>query len=314
MTELSRQRQSLDRGLDPSVLGYLKECRERAREALAVSIYWFVKSYQYEYLSDVEDSFYNFDSWTEKLRELEKTKQGATLTKDDFERIGNEVFEAECQNLGQRLLARRQKRGEKKSLAYPCVLERHAIPSGGQKLGEREIRDNELLDSLEKGEATFNLIKDFKIGSETFNDARVVDVVLTDFTVKSSDATLVLTIRIEQSGDLIIANNEPDEGKRVFYVFRPGRGDDPIYWEFAYAHSKRKLNTKGIDPSSTTGTKISENAKALFGAGGHEVKEYNPSLLSDYKVRLTDLYVNGVRKDLKVIDRVEMTATLVQGY
>lgn len=305
MTELSRQRQSLDQGLDPSVLGYLKECRERAKEALAESIYWFVKSYQYECLSDVEDSFYNFDSWTTKLTELEKTKQGATLSKEDFEKIGNQVFKDECAKLGQELLKRRQKHGEKKTNPYPCVLERHAAPKN-----DRERRHNELLDSLEKGEATFNFIRDFQQGSEAWNDARVFDVVLTDFAVKTDEENLALTIRIEQTGDLIIANKEP-EG-RVFYVFRPGRNDDPIYWQLRYAHSKRKTNN-GVEPAKTEG-EISDNLKALFGAGTLAVKEYNASLLSDFKIRLTDLYVYGLRKNLKAISRVEMTVTIGSGY
>ena len=41
---------------------YLKQTRERAKDALAESIYWFVKSHQYENLQDVDDTFYNFDS------------------------------------------------------------------------------------------------------------------------------------------------------------------------------------------------------------------------------------------------------------
>jgi hypothetical protein len=58
----------------------------------------------------------------------------------------------------------------------------------------------------------------------------------------------------------------------------------------------------------------SDNLKALFGGGTLEVKEYNPSLLSDYKIRITDLYVYGKRKDLKAINRVEMTVTLASRY
>ena len=218
MTELSRQRQSLDRGLDPSVLGYLKECRERAKEALGESIYWFVKSYQYECLSDVEDSFYNFNSWTTKLRDQEKLKQGATLTKEDFDKVGNDVFKEECSKLGQKLLQRRQQHGEKKTNPYPCVLERQANPKD-----DREKRVNELLDSLEKGEATFNFIRDFQQGSETWNDARVFDVALTDFAVRSDDANLALTVRIEQSGDLVIANAEPEGRSLLRLPARPQR-------------------------------------------------------------------------------------------
>jgi hypothetical protein len=94
--------------------------------------------------------------------------------------------------------------------------------------------------------------------------------------------------------------------------FRPGRNDDPIYWQFGYDHSKRKTNN-GLETAKTLDT-ISDNLKALFGGGTLDVKEYNPSHLSDYKIRITDLYVYGKRKDLKAINRVEMTVTLASRY
>ena len=48
MSQLSRRRQSLDMGLNPAAKAYLKETRDAAKDALAKSIYWFVKSHHYE--------------------------------------------------------------------------------------------------------------------------------------------------------------------------------------------------------------------------------------------------------------------------
>jgi hypothetical protein len=304
MTELSRQRQSLDQGLDPSVQGYLKETKERAKDALAESIYWFVKSYQYEFLSDVDDTFYNFDSWSEKLRAQESTKQGATLTKEDFERIGDEIFKAEQLKLGKMLLTRRQQRGKTFVGKYEsCILERQATPRNDQ-----EKRASQMLDSLAEGQVLFNFVKDFEKGSLLWNDARVMGVELTELDLEATDRNLSLTIRIEQSGDSVIAQNTPDEG-RVFYAFRPGRHADPVSWQFVYNHAAKKTNS-GLT-ASTTEDPIADNVRALINSALPAFQEYNPSLFSDYMIRITDLLGgDGRRKGLKVINRLAMRVTL----
>ncbi len=304
MTELSRQRQSLDQGLDPSVQGYLRETRERAKDALAESIYWFVKSYQYEFLTDVEDSFYNFDSWSEKLRSLEKTKQQETLSKEDFEAIGDEIFKAEQLKLGQKLLASRQQRGKKYLGTYQsCILERQANPRN-----DAERRVNQMLDSLAEGQATFNFINDFQKGSTDLNDARVVKVELTGLDLEATDRNLSLTIRVEQSGDTVIAQKTPDEG-RVFYTFRPGRHADPVSWQYVYNHAAKKT-ASGLT-ESTMEDPIADNVRALLDSNLPEFQEYSPGLLSDYTIRFTDLLDGtGTKKGLKAVNRVEMRVTL----
>ena len=307
LTELSRQRQSLDQGLDPAVQGYLKETRERAKDALAESIYWFVKSYQYEFLSDVDDSFYNFDSWSEKLRALETTKQGAILGREDFERVGDDIFKAEQLKLGKMLLTRRQQRGKTFVGKYEsCVLDRQANPGTDQ-----QVRASQMLDSLASGQVSFNFIRDFGKGSFLWNDARVISVELTELDLETVDRNLSLTIRIEQSGDSIIGLNMPDEG-RVFYAFRPGRHADPVSWQFVYNHVAKKTNS-GLT-ASTTEDPIADNVKALINSALPDFQEYNPSLLSDYTIRITDLFDgNGNKKDLKSINRVAMRVTLSSG-
>jgi hypothetical protein len=321
MTELSRQRQAWDRGLDPSVQGYLKETRERAKEALAESIYWFVKSYQYEFLRDVDDSFYNFDSWSEKLRALERTKQEKLekekqeglestkqeemlLSKEDFESVGDEVFKAEQLKLGKALLTERQKRGKKFKGEYQsCILERKANPGD-----DREMRANRMLDALADGQVSFNIIRDFGKGSLSWNDARVIKVELAELDLEATDRNLSLTIRIEQSGDSIIAENTPDEG-RVFYAFRPGRHADPVSWQFVYNHVAKKTNS-GLTASETEDT-IADNLKALLDSQLPTFEEYNPGLLSDYTIRITDLYgSDGKKKGLKSINRLAMKVML----
>ena len=101
---LSRQRQSLAAALHPSVKLYLKQTRERAKDLLAESIYWFAKSHQYENLGDVEDTFYNFDTWTDLLRnqELEKVKPSSQAS-DEAERAALAIKRARYSAGGGRL-------------------------------------------------------------------------------------------------------------------------------------------------------------------------------------------------------------------
>ncbi len=306
MTELSRQRQSWDQGLDPSVQVYLKETRERAKEALAASIYWFVKSYQYEFLRDVDDSFYNFDSWSDKLRALEVSKGTETLSKEGFESIGDEVFKAEQLNLGKALLNTRQERGAKYKGKYEsCVLERKTKPEN-----DREVRANQMLDSLANGQVAINFIRDFDKGSFSWNDARVIKVELTELDLVVTNPDLSLTFRIEQSGDSIIAQATRDQG-RVFYAFRPGRHSDPVGWQFVYNHANKKKDggleaSKSDDPVAAAVQALLNSALPTF-----EDQEYSPGLLSDYTIRITDLYGSDDRKKgLKAINRLAMNVTL----
>jgi len=318
LTALSRQRQSLDQGLDPAVQGYLRETKERAKDALAQSIYWFVKSFQYEFLSDVGDTLYNFDTWTEKLRAQELVKQKAAaapgpvqtvgrdptivLAKEDFDKMGDEVFKAEQLKLGQELLSKRQKRGvDFKDRYQSCVLE----PSKDPKTAE-EHRANQMLDSLKGGEVSFNFIEDFAKGSYAMNDARVFDVDLKEFVIESADPNLTLTIRIEHSGGSIIGTNVRDEG-RVFYVFQAGRDDDPVRWQFVYNHSVKEP-AKKISKSSTM-DKIADNLKSLLNPNLTEFKEYSPGLFSNYTIRIIDLDERK-RRALKAINKVVLDVSI----
>ena len=328
MSELSKQRQSIDIGLNPAAKAYLKETRDAAKDILAESIYWFVKSYQYEFLRDVPDSFFNFDTWAAELQKQERTRlteqaaraaalpavQGAAVTrapkillsKEDFEAIGDGVFKAEQLKLGAALLAERQKRGPSPEGEYlDCVLQRTDQPQDPW-----DHRQNEMLDALEQGEAVFDFVLDFRKGSYGWNHARVAQVKLVKLDVEASESTLSLTFRVEQRGDAVIARKDAGED-RQFYRFRPSRNDDPIGWTFVYNHQKRKSGS-GIttpptpDPLGDVAGDLL-NSKMTF-------QEYQPALFSDYVIRITDLYgADGKRKGLTTIRELAMTVFLTGG-
>jgi hypothetical protein len=326
-SQLGRQRRSIDMGLSPAAKAYLKETREAAEDALAESIYWFVKSYRYEQLEDVPDSFYNFDTWASELRKQENEKleqaapaaeppggPGAVVTraprillgKEDFDRIGDEVFKAEQLKLGKRLLEKRQKRRPATEAEYvACVLQRTDRPSSQ---GQR--RQNEMLDALEQGEVAFDFVRDFGKGSYDWNNARVAQVKLVRLDIEAIDPTLSLTFRVQQAGEMVIASKVGRE--RQLYLFRAGRDDDPVGWTFVYNHQKRKENS-GIALPSGGADPLDEQVKGMLNAS-LTLQEYQPALLSDYVIRITDLYgADRNRKGLKTIRGLTMNVFLSEG-
>jgi len=336
---LSRQRQSLAGVLNPSVKEYLKQTRERAKDALAESIYWFVKSHQYENLQDVDDTFYNFDSWTgllqnqelAKLKGLAKVRSPAIteaeaqaeaeaarprylLSAEDFKKVGDDVFKAEVRQIGQAMLRERQKHGVPMTGQYTgCVWER--TPSTKTDMTDIERYANLTLDNLAQGQVVFNFVRDFNKGSFDWDDARVVSVKLKELALQTEDDYLSLTVLIEQLGDMTIAKTA--EGERTRFVFRTGRDDQPIGWRYTYNHDQRRNNKKGLtggtvdgsENGSTTEEKLDESIKALVGS---EVKfrEYHPALFSDYRVRFTDLDKGDGTKKSFTINRLEMDVEL----
>ncbi len=321
MTQLSRHRQSIDMGLDPTATAYLKETRDAAKDALAELIYWFVKSYQYESLEDVEDSFFNFDTWRSKLQEQEKLKQASAtpastatqgavvtraprvlLSKADLETVGDAVFKAEQFKLGANLLAKRQTRAPSDQGKYTdCVLRRTDNP-----ITDWEKRQNEMLHALGQGELVFDWVRDFEKGSDAWNDARVVQVKFVKLDIDASDDNLSLTFRVEQRGDMVIAKKVGTE--RQFFMFQPGSHDDRVGWKCTYNHQERKTDS-GITASKSDDP-LAGVAKEML-SPNLTFQEYQPALFSDYAIRITDLYgSNGKRKGLTAIDGLNLMVFL----
>jgi len=322
LTELSRQRQSMDPGLDPTVQSYLTDTKERARDLLAESIYWFVKAYQYEVLEDVDDTFYNFDIWTSKLQELESTKAsiasppkptgGTTLTvtrarnvvlsAGDFKDIGDKVFGAEQLKVANTLLKTQQKHATPVVGQYEgCVLEWKSDPKTAQ-----EIWANDFLERLADGPVRFNFVRDFGKGSLEWNDARVLGIELQVLELETPSEGLSITIRIEQFGDMVIARQTSNG--RTFHMFRHGRHDDPVGWQFVYNHATRTKNG-GLEAGAPD-PGVGNLVKALLGTE-LSFKEHNPSLFSDYMIRFTDQYSRGKKvKEITKIRKLQMAVKL----
>jgi hypothetical protein len=325
MSQLSRQRQSIDMGLNPAAQAYLKQTRDAAKDALAESIYWFVKSYHYEFLGDVSDSFFNFDSWTTELQTQENEKQKQSnpnpaqpagpggvvtrapkilLTKEDLVKVGDKVFKAEQLKLGKELLGERQKRAPAKKIEYTgCILRRSDDPT--TDWGKRQ---NEMLAALARGEVVlFDFVRDFRKGSYNWNNARVSKVDLVKLDIETDISDLSLTFRVEQRGDMVIAQKIGND--RAFYRFRPGSYSDPVGWKFGYNHLDKNQNS-GIKKPDTDGDPLAGVAKELLDST-LKFEEYQPSLFSDYLICITDLVDESKKQGLK-IQELDMTVFISQ--
>ena len=210
-TELSHQRQSLRGVLDTATLTFLKGMEQRARASLQWSIYNFVQAYQYEFLADVSDDFYKFDSWVKKLRELEEKKQEAArnqlaaaqkdknvtkvelerlereanrvvrLGKSEFSEVEKNVLEAQLLETFVTLLERRQSETAVTGNDYKgCIFDS----------GYAEHVNTE-------GWVSFNFVDDFKKGTFKDIDFRAVRVDIAEFEVEpGDDKNLSLEIEI----------------------------------------------------------------------------------------------------------------------
>lgn len=324
MSQLSRQRQSIDIGLNPAAKGYLKETRDAAKDALAESIYWFVKSHHYEALDDVQDSFFNFDTWTDALITQENTKSqqanansnqptspGSVVTRApkillsqaELVEVGNKVFKAEQVKLGKALLEKRQNRAPAKVLKYTdCVLMRtDAMPPLDDPKYASARRQNEMLDALAQGEVVFDFVRDFGKGSYDWNNARISKVDLVMLDIETTESNLSLSFRVEQRGDMVIA--EKLGADRHFYRFRPGSYSDPVGWEFGYNHQNKNQNS-GIELPTDSPDPLAGVAKELLDSS-LKFEEYQPPLFSDYAICITDL--DDSKKEGLKIHELKMT-------
>jgi hypothetical protein len=170
----------------------------------------------------------------------------------------------------------------------------------------RKKKANLMLDNLAQGQVVFNFVRDFNKGSLAWDDARVVSVKLKDLALRTEDDNLSLTVLIEQLGDMTIAQTAG--GERTLFVFRTGRNDEPIGWQYTYNHVDRRTNSGLKD--RTRQAKVEENIKALVNSEV-EFREYHPALFSDYRICFTDIYKgDGKTKKSFTINRLEMEVEL----
>ena len=151
--------------------GTCRTCKTRARDLMRWSMYNLVMSYRYEYLSDVENTFFNYDLVIERLKQLEATRPDRTR-RHRHPADGNRG-EGHRRRRDPRRVHRRGQEDPRGAPAPRRGLDaerRHAAPV------RRPARAN----SGTSGQVTFNLVRDMHAGTFDWVDARIVDITLGD--------------------------------------------------------------------------------------------------------------------------------------
>lgn len=291
LNALTSQRQVASALLDPIMKEYLRNMQNRAKENLLWSQYHFVKAWQYEYLQDVSDDFYNLDQWVERLREFERQKAGigkkklselteedrlkiakTFLSEDDFLEIGDKVRKDHSLELVKRLINDRQHHPRMKKASFVTLLSAQQCK-----------------DLAKSGSLRFNLIDDFNKGSYKDVQARISDITLEVFQIASDDNALSISVDFVHSGTSVLLGN-----KNKYYKFEKAPDDNPIVWGFVYNHStylRLKAEDDSDDIWSYSGKgpikkneDVSEPDNDVLEAEFDEkikYKEYLPSFFSD---------------------------------
>jgi hypothetical protein len=227
MVALGRQRQALDEVVRIETLQHLHGMRERAKERLHGYLYEFIKAYQYQYLIDVPSTFYDYDTWVERLVALESVDADGvrtTPTLDKIKAVEKDILTSDYLQMARAIVLDRQKRAGASANSYTCKLNATQL----EKL-------------LTKGHLTFNLLYDFNTNATlAMQDARIEEISLTTFafTPAKGSGSFNLNIMFEHSGKSILL-----DGQGQYWFFQKGATDDPIRWRYVWKPGKLEGDT-----------------------------------------------------------------------
>ena len=222
LAALSRQRQSSSRALDVATRRYLEEIEARATRRLQGALHDFVQSYQYQYLRDVSDSFYNFEHWVRRLVALEAS-DGA-LTDAQFLAVEDEVLREHYWEMAREIVESRQRQSASKQNTYECSLS----PAQRATL-------------LARGSLTLHLVDDLGKGSYDMTDARVTEIVASQLNVTGAAPDLSLDLCFAHGARSLIRDSDGN-----VWFFQRSSDDPPVAWRFIYNASNGKV-TKDAD-------------------------------------------------------------------
>lgn len=257
LVALGRQRQSLDGVLGVEVRQYLHDLQQRARERLQAYLYEFIKAYQYQYLCDVGDSFYDFDRWVQKLRDLETTNADGTITPPTLQKIQEierEVTRSDYLEMARKIVEERQHQAGLSANSYTCSLS-----------------EEQCATLTRRGWITFNVLQNFAThASLAMRDARILDLHLTTFDLDLVQGvqTPNLNLSFEHSGISVLL-----DGDGQYWFFQKGRTDDPIRWRYIWKSPDRLDKDVKIEAD--------EFLDGLLPQSQIKYREYMPGLLSD---------------------------------
>ena len=289
LVALGDQRRALDGVLDVETRRYLQGIRQRAKERLHAYLYEFVKSYQYHYLRDVSDTFYNFDAWVAKLRELESVDEHGTVTPvplSAVQEIERQVTRNEYLGMAREIVVQRQREAGASRNSYVCTL------------------SDEQRDVLcRTGYLRFNVLEDFNTHADLgMRNARIADVALRQFDVTLAPGAdgVNLHVDVEHSGRSILL-----DGDGRYWFFQKGRHDDPIRWRYVWKGDGLPVRDTPIEDG--------EFLDELLSDSNIEYREYLPALFSDLTLWINKGTDPEARtRDLASIDALQFELAFVR--
>lgn len=323
---LANHRQAADSVLDPGMKDYLRGMQNRAADIILWSQYHFVKSWQYEYLQDVPDGFYDADQWTNRLAAFETKKSGLDnkkpteftdedwdkladtfLDEQDFLKIRTEVLDAHILDMLKRVLNEREKQQPPTENKFECILKEEQ---------RQQLRT--------EGSVTVNLIRDLKKGSARDINCKIGDINLEVFELETEDEGRSVNIDFVHSGDSVLLRSDG-----TYYKFAKAASDSAISWGFIYNHAdylRLKAETDDVwtytGKSPLTKDKLSGQSDLNFiterFGDAIKYKEYSPAFSSDITLWLNRGQSGGgdaYRKFLSEITdlkKVQFTVTYIK--
>lgn len=280
LVSLGKQRQSLDGVLGVETRQYLHDMQQRSKERLYAYLYEFVKSYQYQYLKDVSDTFYNFDKWVDKLRQLESLNADGTVNTvplDKFQEIEQTVTRSEYLEMARQIVAERQKQAGSSQNSYICILS-----------------DEQRAFLARNGYLNFNVFDDFKTNAHlAMRDARIMDIDLKQFKLELAPGASGVNLHVdfEHSGTSILRDSHGQ-----YWFFQKGQTDDSIRWRYIWKGKDRLDKDVKIDDD--------EFLDKLLPEGQIKYREYMPALFSNIT-----LWINkNTDADRRMQDVAKITA------
>ncbi len=296
---LSQQRQFLDQSLSVGTKSHLNVIQQQIRERLQSALYDFVKAYQYEYLEDVGDDFYNFfGAYVGELCKLDNLDTDAALssssrvpTEQQFQETANTVLKEHYLSTAAKIVTDRQQFATSNNTnQVNCTLSRQQL--------------DQLLNT---GRVPLNLVQDFPTALNfELAKARITDVEMNEFQIEAqSNSDFSFGVRLYHSGVSVIKS--PKSGK--YYFFQQNKEDDPIAWGFVYRQHDQTIEKDQKADSSSPDEVL--YAKLQNNPGMIPFKEYLPSCFSNLKLVLESNY--DLKQYVRALTQVRFTVKYAFG-
>jgi hypothetical protein len=164
---INKQLQNISNSLDLEIKTFAKDLKTKSQERLRQYLYHFVKSYEYRYLKRVPENFFDTDV-VAKIIDFEQQQNSDLLTEDGFAEIYNTAIQKKFSELANQMIADQQHKKPSMKNKYRCVLNSTHL---------KQLNESYVL--------PFNLVRDFRVGSFSDKNFRIISMAIVKLKVVS---------------------------------------------------------------------------------------------------------------------------------